>query len=450
VLRVLYLFVLVAALVGYYETFGPGPGRSELIEDLEWWRPWGFAERWDSLGELAEGGPPGSLIPLAAFALPPVALLAAGTLLFRGALMRALVWIAALTMGVFLYYGYQSPGVWRFFAWRFPSVALSFTAIVGLILFAPSLLRRILRVSLVLTALALALAFAGIFLLSTEITGTNPWMRFNISPWPVVSLFGLLLVGSWLAAVHGAAGVGSWLATRLGGMGGIALGTLAAAAVGGALSFAIFDSPGVVTGGLIVGVSAIYAIVCELTGPSDRAEAGRGALVRLGAGAFIFSAIWISNQAAMRYQVAARNETATAVLVALEEFKERNETYPDRLDELVPAYFDEVPHPRIGLILDESDEFTYSNFGDSYALEFASVQWVQCGYSPPFEFASYDEEEDEEEVYEDEEDLGPWDEQTPEVAAAPASEDELALRATLAEHGLAGSWNCATTPPKIW
>ncbi len=443
--RLLYLLALLGLLVGYYEAFGPGPGRSELVENLEWWRPWGFSDRWEGLEALADGGLPGLLVPLALFALPPLALLTAGTLLFRSVLMRVVVWTAALAMGVFVWYGYQSPGVWRFFGWRFPSVALSVAMIAAAMLFAPGLLRRVVRASLLVTVLALAAVFVGVFLLSTEITGTNPLLRFNISPWPVVSLFGLLLVGSWLAAVHGAAGLGSWIAARLGGAGGLALGTLAAAAVGGALCFVIFDSPGPLAAGAIVSTSALYSMVCHLRAPADLDGAPRDALLRLGAGAFLFIAIAVSNQLAVGYQQVARNETATRVLVALETFKQENAIYPDRLGELVPDYLASVPRPAMGLL--PNDEFTYSNFGDSYALEFASVQWVQCGYSPPFEYASYEEDE---ELYEEEdEDREPWEAEA-DVAAAPPPEVDPLLAATLAEHGLDGAWNCATTPPKLW
>ena len=446
-LRVLYLLVVAALLVAYYEAFGPGLGRSEIAEDMEWWRSWGFAHSWAALESLREGGRPGSLLPLALFAVPPVALIGAGLLLFRNVLMRVALCVATLGMGIFLYYGYTSLGVWRFFGFHFPVVALSFAAVVAFILFAPSLLWAALRLSALLTAAALAAVLAVIFLLSTEITGTDPWMRFNISPWPVVSLFALLLLGSWLAAVHGAAGLGAWLASRLGGGGGIALGTLAAVAVGGALSFAIFESPGWLVLASIVGVSASYAIVCELSGRRDRDEAGRMALVRLGAGAFLFVAIWVSDRAATAYHLTARNDTATQVLVAIEAYGEKNSVFPDELEELVPEYFAEVPRPRMGLIPD--DEFTYTNFGDSYALEFASVKWVQCGYSPRFEYASYDEDELAEEEADDEE-PEPWEVDTPDVAAVPPSPEELALEALLAEQGLDGSWNCATTPPDIW
>ena len=52
--------------------------------------------------------------------------------------------------------------------------------------------------------------------------------------------------------------------------------------------------------------------------------------------------------------------------------------------------------------------------------------WVQCAYSPPYVADYYDEEEE------------PEDDDAPDVAAG--SEDE----------SLAGAWNCAESPPKLW
>ena len=51
-------------------------------------------------------------------------------------------------------------------------------------------------------------AFAAVFLLSTEITGTNSSLRANISPWPALTMFGFLLAGYCLAALHVAAACG--------------------------------------------------------------------------------------------------------------------------------------------------------------------------------------------------------------------------------------------------
>ncbi len=102
--------------------------------------------------------------------------------------------------------------------------------------------------------------------------------------------------------------------------------------------------------------------------------------------------------------------------------------------------------------MDDDDWFEYSNFGDSFALEFASAKWVQCAYSPPYSFASYDDlEEDEEAVAGADDEVDAWEKYDTDVAAAPepTSEDE-ALTRQLRDLGLEGSWNCPTEPPNLW
>ncbi|MFQ5699137.1 MAG: hypothetical protein ACE5IL_12730 [Myxococcota bacterium] len=451
--RVLYLLILAAMLVGYYEGLGPGPGPSDLIEDLEWWRPAGFAHTWAlfaGLERLAEGGGRGALVALGLFWLPAVAMLAWGLRLFRSAILRTWATTSFLLLLILSYYGYLAEGVWRFFEWRSVAVAATFAGVVASALFAPSLVRGALARSRVWTALALAGTFAGVFLLSTEITGTNSEMRFNLSPWPVVTLFGLLLIGSAIATFHVAAGLGTWLAARLGGPRGLTAGALAAALVAAALTPAVLHDPG--AGALVAAslLSAGYAVARCRLGPKGGAEAARRGLQVAAAGAFVFLAIQVSNRAAIVFQTTARNRTATQVLVAVEAYRKAHGSYPDHLRDLVPEFFKEVPRPRIGLILDDDDRFLYRNLGDSYLLEFNSVEWVQCGYSPPYDVAEYSDEDSEDEAGAPEYDLpegfGGGDDEGSEQAK-PMDPD---LKAVLADFGLEGAWNCENAPPKLW
>ena len=66
--------------------------------------------------------------------------------------------------------------------------------------------------------------------------------------------------------------------------------------------------------------------------------------------------------------------------------------------------------------------------GDSYLLEFSSMQWVQCGYGPPYDVAKCSEE-----GYE------------PLEVKPPDPE----LEALLKDFGLDGAWNCEDAPPKV-
>jgi hypothetical protein len=452
--RLLFLLFSAALVVVYYFAFGAGPSASEYLEDLEWWRPWGTAIRWlplVGLTETARGAFPAALGPILAFCAPPIALFLAALALFRrSAFGRAAVFFAALVMCIFVYYGYRAEQVWRFFEWRFAAVSASFAAITTAIAFAPSLLGSLARRSRALAAGVAAAAMLAIGVLSTEITGTNSEMPFNVSPWPIVTLFGLLLVGATIAAAHTGAGAAVWVRSRLARPLGWALGALLALAVGGLTGALVFSAPG---GRVAVALIAlIYAVLCMLAARRDTEAGARSGLQRLVAGALLLLAIVGSNRVASALQRQARDSTALEVLVALEEYKQKHATYPETLEELVPEFLPEVPRPAIGVIRDEDDRFQYSNYGDSYALEFASVLWVQCQYSPPYEFASADAEELAEEAAEEEaatDERETW--ESPDVAAPRApSEEDLALAAMLAEHGLNGSWSCPEEPPKLW
>jgi len=448
----------VTALAGvYYFGFGAGPSASEYLEDLEWWRPWGTLVRWLPLAGLtamARAGLPDALAPFALFCGPPLALLAAAHAVFReNAAARAYAFFLAMAMCIFVWYGYRAEQVWRFFEWRFAAVALAFAAVTSAVAYSPSLLRCLARRSPWLAALGVAGSIAGIFLLSTEVTGTNTDMPFNVSPWPIVTLVGLLLVGATLAAAHTAGGAAVWLRARIGGARGFALGALLALPVGGLAGALVFSAP---RGWIAVAVfAAIFAVLCLALAPRDAREAQRTGLFRLAAGALLLAAIFGSDQVAAALQRAARDQTALDLLVALEAYKRERDTYPETLEDLVPEYLQEVPRPAIGLIRDDDDRFAYSNYGDSYALEFASVLWVQCQYSPPYEFAGADPGElDEEEAVgaeAGESDAAAEPSDAPDVAAKrePTAEDrELAAR--LAERGLEGSWSCPEEPPKLW
>jgi hypothetical protein len=442
--RLVYILALAGMLVGYYEFLGPGPGPSEFVEDLEWWRPAGYVHTWEvfsGLEQLAEEGGPGALIPVGLFWLPAVAMLVWGLRLFGSAVLRTLCTTCFFMLLIFPYYGYLADRAWLFFEWRSAAVAATFAGVMAAVLFAPSLLRAALGRSRALTAVALAAVFVGVFLLSTEVTGTDSDMRLNISPWPVVTLFGLLLLGNAIAVYHIAAGLGTWLTAQLGGARGLAAGTIAAGVLAAALVGLTRQDQAF--GALVVTaiIAASYALVRSRLGPESREEAARAGLVVLAAGVFLFLAIQVSNRAAISFQKTARNETAMRLLVALEDFRDASGSFPNRLSDLVPDFYEEVPRPRIGLILDEDDEFMYRNLGDSYVLEFSSVQWVQCGYSPPYDVAKYSEEdyEDEEEDFEDD-----YEEPLTEQEKDPE------LEALLADFGLDGAWNCEDAPPKVW
>jgi hypothetical protein len=277
--------------------------------------------------------------------------------------------------------------------------------------------------------------FFGVFLLSTEITGTREGAPLNLTPWPAIPIFGFLLFGYGLAGLHVAAGAGSWLADRLSGSAGRWGGLVVAALLGGTLGFFfVKDSRAILSLGLALG-AVLYALAL-LFGTGARADgASELAVNRVAAGILVAGFIFASERAALSYHATARNESAIILVEALEGYKAVNQSYPEELGKLVPDFLPEIPRAQMGLIRDPGEAFVYSSFGDSYALEFASVQWVQCAYSPPYAF-------EENEIYDAEAD--DWGE-APDVRAGGVTEDD-----GLGEPGLEGSWSCETTPPKLY
>ncbi|HTO51810.1 MAG TPA: hypothetical protein VMR50_00370 [Myxococcota bacterium] len=452
-LRFAYLVGVLGLAVFYYYFFGAGPTPSEYIEDLEWWRPWGTAMHWPvlmGLAQMARAGLPQALEPILLGWLPPLLVAGVGWRVLRSALGRALLVFLTLLMLVFVYYGLRAEQVWRFFEWRFIAVAASFCAVVTAIAFAATLLDETLRRSRALALVATLAALAGIFLLSTEVTGTNSTMQFNISPWPIITLFGFLLAGATIAALHAASGAALFVSARMPGALGVGLGLFAAAAVSALAGWFIFSSPRALAPLVVLGL--VVAGVRLLLGRRAPQSAARAGAIRFATGVVLLVAIMGSATIAGAMQRHARDVTALQVLDALEAYKKDNGGYPDSLDALVPKYLAQVPRPPIGLIRDEDDRFSYSNYGDSYALEFASVLWVQCQYSPPYEFAASDKDAPEDEADTSDSPYETAKPKTPAVAAAPKqpSEEDLALKATLAKHGLNGSWTCPKEPPKLW
>ncbi len=435
--RTLYFALFLGLGVVYYYFFGPGPTVSELSQDLPWWRPAGWVLRWDpviGLATLAKPGGPGAWLSILVFCVPPFVFFAVGLRLFRGALPRTASLALALSLCLFVIYGYLTEGaVWRFFSWRFAVTSLSVGATIALLVFAPSLLRALLARPRAEVAMVLLGVFASVFLLSTEITGTDPSLRANISPWPALTLFGFLLAGYCIAALHIAAGCGLLLRSFWPGAISTTPGVVVPALLGGAMAFLIFQGPGPIALGSLALASTVYAGIAGARLGRDPSANAHSATARLAAGLLMASFIFVSNRTALSFLDIARNQRSAEVVAALGTYRETHGRYPDELEQLVPRVLEDVPRARMGLIRNAGEEFIYSNFGDSYALEFAGVQWVQCAYSPPYLDA-------EEEAPID----APWDGLEDVGAGGPPLSNESDAPT------LEGSWSCESVPPSLW
>ncbi|MFQ5699881.1 MAG: hypothetical protein ACE5IL_16585 [Myxococcota bacterium] len=435
--------ILTSALLGlavlYYFGFGPAPTPSEWA-DLAWWRPRAFLVHSAltlGLSRLGSADPARTgWLAVSFFALLPLGLGCTAMRAARGAVARTLLLGVTLTAALLAAFGLRFVAGWSFFSWRFPWVILCTSVAVAAIALSPSLLEWLSRRRLRYRAAALIAAVLGIYLATTEITGWDPSLPANLSPWPVLTLFGLLLIGLRLTSLHLGAGLGSLLAAMRPGTLGRLLGAAVAAAIAAGLPWALSIDGGL-RGAVAMGLAgALYGYWAS----ARRRPSGA---LRASAGAILLAAITLSNAAGERNHEIARNVTAARVIQALDAYHDKRGAYPDQLEELVPEELPELPEPQIGWIRNRDDRFSYLNFGDSYTLEFPSIRWIQCSYSPPYRNPYEDEEEEEEES------AAPL---APATGRAQAGGAGSAKDAASSEQGteLGGSWSCDSTPPKLF
>jgi hypothetical protein len=416
--RIATAVAILIVAVAYYAFHGPGPTPSERAMEQPFWRPLGLAQDldWDILLPLQDISAayeearhfgrwePRGLIPIAIFGLPIAGLVALGFRQFHSVVARVPILATGLTSLAFVYYGWLDIETWRDYAWRWPIALFATSFYFSLFLLAPAVVEALRPRSRAVQAVALLAFFVPIYFLTTEVTGTNPELEWNLSPWPVITLYGFLLLGLWLGVVHLAAGAGLGVSERWKGGIGIAV----AAVVAGLVALGLRSIPFAVTDWVRVAVLVIPAAGIAAYGAWRPGESvHRRAAVLVCAGLAIVLSIKVSQWQAEYFQAEARDEISPQVIAALEAHLADRGSYPLELQELVPDYLPEIPNPRVGWFGEVGEGFMYIDLGDSYLLEFASAMWVQCHYSPPYQ----DEEEGE---------------------------------------SLEASWSCEPRPPRLW
>jgi hypothetical protein len=409
-----------AAALAWAVLIHHGVGPAPEGEPRRWFEPIGFLLESESLEFVFTSVPRA----IGILGLPVLAALLVIWITTPFAVARAIGITATITTALFVFYGVFAPFAWRFFGWRGSAVLAVTAAWVGIATAAPLLAASWLRLGWARRLiLYLPIACASIAFVRNA-TGTDPELRYAISPWPAVPVFGIEVAGSffaaaWLGIAVALAGLAPRGDERIGartlrsalaaGFGlAIAIGGVALAAFAGMLPFSVGT-------GTLVGVAVLCSIVTGLVatlGVRGDAIARRARIFAVAA--VLIGAPLISGQLLARIDYErARSLYAEQIIQALERHYERESIYPEHLDQLVAAGdLDEIPEPAIGFRLLGGGDFTYHDFGTSYLLEFASPRWVECAYSPP---------------YVDDDDEG-------------SSEDAA----------LEGAWSCPSEPPELW
>jgi hypothetical protein len=439
----LLLLLSLAYTALLHHGLGPRPVPDEA---LGWWSPRGFITQaligssWQSLVDDRGRG-------MLVFGAPSLLLLVLVWATTRSSLARALSVTITLALVFFLFYALGSGTsqlVWNFFHWRWSGTMVAVAAVVGFALASPWLAASWLRLGWP-ARIAWLVPLVGVVLaVERNVTGTNAFLPFAISPWPAVQVFGFEAIGTTLAAELGGVALAllgfSWLRSGRRALGflvmlaGLALpAAWLAIGSGGLLPFRV-------TQGRLVG-AAIVCVVMVAVGALgvrlDSARMYRRAIHSAAAAALLGIPLFVGAAWARWDYTRTRDVEAQRIIDALHRYYSQEQTYPDDLQQLVEAgLLDAVPGTHIGFPLPGRETaFTYQGFGTSYLLEFSAPRWVQCAYNPP-----YLDEEIEEVGGDGTPDVAHGDALASADGDAADGEDDLG----------GGAWSCPSKPPELW
>ncbi|HTF34761.1 MAG TPA: hypothetical protein VK714_13815 [Myxococcota bacterium] len=440
--------LLVLALLAWAFAIHHGIGPTPSSGARAWWQPRGFLTNWlqaTSLGLWIDSPRAG----LVAFSLPAALLLVALFATSRSALARTMGLAAVLATLLFLFYGMGEtrPVIWGFFGWRGSAVMICTAVVTAAALCAPLLAGSWLKQAWSLRIAAYLPVLAVVVWTQRNVTGTDPRLPFAISPWPVVSFFGIEIGGALIA------GLLACVALLLAGVGPLrSRPALALLAIGVALATPlVWVRLHFGTGMALLGAAIVLAAVAMAAAANGRSPkrtprppklqvATRSTAV--GALLVAFPILCGDFAVAHDYTVT-RSQNAQQIIDALAHYFQREHSYPDSLGELVAAKdLVEIPRPQVGF--GGGDEaFTYQNFGASYILEFSAQRWMQCAYNPPWSDDSASAEDAPHSAVGATTTPGDTDEKSASGAredAGDASDDER----------IHGAWSCPTKPPELW
>ena len=431
----------IAYAVALHHGLGPRP---ELPDSaLRWWSPRGFlmqalvGSSWESLlNDRAKG--------MAVFGAPSLLLLIATWATTRSALARAAAITTTIAVVFFLYYALGSGNaqlVWNFFHWRWSGTMLAVATVMGCAIASPWLAASWLRLGWFARLAWFVPTTAAVLLIERNVTGTNAYLPFAISPWPAVQVFGFEVIGTTLAAELGGVALALlglyWLRRGRRALGLLVLLAGVALPAGWLALGADGLLPFRVTQGRLIGAAIACSVMLAIAAIGvrfDPERLRRRAVHTAAAGLLLGLPLFVGEAWARWDYTRTRDIHAQRIIDALHGYYEKETTYPESLDLLVEAkLLEAIPKPEIGFLLpgDEENTFTYQGFGTSYLLEFSAPRWVQCAYNPPY-------------LDEDADDAGgdpaPDVAQGGDEATAQGGDDDLSD----------GAWSCPAKPPELW
>lgn len=427
-------WALLVVSIAYAIVIHNGVGASGRGPITHWWQPRGLFFTWESFDSLL-ANPTLATIVLAIPAFVLVIAIAATT---RSAVATMLGLAAAGLVVLFCFYGLGDGrrAVWGFFGWRGSSVMALFSLALAAALMAPFFARRWLAHGWPARVLLYAPVAFVVMLTIRDVTGTDPSLPFAISPWPVVSMFGIEIGDAGVAALLAMLGLDLAAAGLIGQrriMGGLVCGLLSVLIPIGIFGFGL--GLGV---GLLALVVASAAMALWLARDDTAGDGGASPLLpaarSVTLGAALVAVPILGGQLLVSYDYeTTRNRQAKQIIDALDAYHARESAYPDSLADLVASKdLPAIPDPRVGFGFFEAPRFTYQSFGTNYMLEFSAPRWVQCAYSPPYP----DEGGGSLGAIGNDAPAGPFEARAAETATS--------------EPGEPGSWSCPQKPPELW
>lgn len=418
-------WILLSLLLFYAAVIHFGIGPTPPGGATHWFHPRGFLLRWEILDPLLA-----HVLP-AIVGLGCVAVVLAVTIAIIGdsSIATALAASCAVAVPLFAYYGVEADSVWRFFHWRASAVIILSAACLGFALAAPRLAASWLQLSWRWRGAVYLPVFLGIVALMSSATGTDFSLKFSLSPWPAIPVFGLEAGAACIAIALAGATLGVLGLARAHGRPAATAGAIALTGIGSAVAapalllwaghqthlFPFRDGAATVW---VLGVAwgvILTAVFRMRRGDGATRLARRGRQIALGAA--LIAVPLLAGHALSRWDYfTTREHRAGRIIDGLQAYYEREQIYPDTLAQLIEtADLDSIPRPRIGFPVFTDGDFRYQSFGTSYILDFSAPRWVQCAYNPPWV-------EDE-----DGDDTGDADGES-----------------------LGGAWSCPSEPPSLW